>query len=276
MQWQVNSHTVYAYTGGKPFKADQPTVVFVHGVLNDHSVWILQSRYLANHGWNVLALDLPGHMRSQGPCPQRVEDAADWVVAVLDAAQIDRAAVVGHSWGALIALEAAARHPARVSHLAMVGVAFPMKVSEVLLRDSIDNPEAAIHLINVFSRATLCAPPSAMGPGTWVFGANRALNRRVLRANPAEPVFHIGFKACNDYANGLAAMSQVQCPVLFVHGEHDQMTPPRAAKALVEAARSHTPQVSEVTVPCGHHQMNVPPRETLDALCRFLGIRARA
>jgi len=271
----VDQRRVYAYTGGKAFQPQQPTVVFVHGVLNDHSVWILQSRYLANHGWNVLAVDLPGHLQSEGPVPQTVEAAADWVVRVLDAAGVDRAAVVGHSWGSLITLETAARHPARVSHAGLVGTAFPMAVSEVLLRDARDNPEAAIHLINVFSRATLCAPPSALGPGTWVFGAARALNRRVLRANPHEPVFYLGFKACNDYANGLNAAAQVQCPVLVIHGEQDQMTPPRAAKTLVSTLRAHAPAVTEVTVPCGHHQMNEAPLETLNALCQFLGTQPR-
>ena len=44
---QVNGATTYAYTGGKAFNPAQPTVLFLHGVLNDHSVWILQSRYLA-------------------------------------------------------------------------------------------------------------------------------------------------------------------------------------------------------------------------------------
>jgi hypothetical protein len=40
---QVNGAPTYCYTGGKPFDAAKPTVVFIHGVLNDHSVWILQS-----------------------------------------------------------------------------------------------------------------------------------------------------------------------------------------------------------------------------------------
>ena len=70
MQLQVNSHSSYCYTGGKPFNPALPTAVFIHGVLNDHSVWILQSRYLANHGWNVLAVDLPGHCRSAGEAPE--------------------------------------------------------------------------------------------------------------------------------------------------------------------------------------------------------------
>ena len=51
----------------RPFDAAQPTVVFVHGAANDHSVWALQSRYFAHHGCNVLAVDLPGHGRSAGP-----------------------------------------------------------------------------------------------------------------------------------------------------------------------------------------------------------------
>ena len=76
------SDHLYAYTGGKAFNPAQPTVVFIHGVLNDHSVWILQSRYLAHHGWNVLAIDLPGHGKSGGQPPETVEAAADAVLAL--------------------------------------------------------------------------------------------------------------------------------------------------------------------------------------------------
>ena len=69
MELIVHGHATYAYTGGKTLDATKPTVVFIHGVLNDHSVWSLQSRYLAHHGWNVLAVDLPGHCRSSGDAP---------------------------------------------------------------------------------------------------------------------------------------------------------------------------------------------------------------
>ena len=108
MELTVNGNRTYCYTGGRPFEATKPTVVFIHGVLNDHSVWILQSRYLAHHGFNVLAVDLPGHCRSEGEAPSTVEEAAGFVAALLDAAGVAEAALVGHSWGSLIALEAAA------------------------------------------------------------------------------------------------------------------------------------------------------------------------
>jgi pimeloyl-ACP methyl ester carboxylesterase len=239
-------------------------------VLHDHSVWILQTRYLAHHGWNVLAVDLPGHGRSGGEAPASVEAAADFIAALLDAAGVQHAALVGHSWGSLIALEAAARLKERATHLVLVGTAFPMRVSQTLLDASLNEPEKAIAMINVFSRSTLAAPPSALGPGTWVYGANTALNRRVLAGNREVNVFHRGFTACDRYAGGEAAIAQITCPVLFVLGNMDQMTPPKAAQGLIAKAREAGKTVRVATLPVGHHQMTECPEETLFTIRDFL------
>ena len=269
MNYSVQGHTTYAYTGGKLFDPAKPSVVFIHGVLNDHSVWILQSRWFANHGWNVLAIDLPGHCRSAGTPPASVEEAADFVVALLDAAGIDKAALVGHSFGSLIALETAARAPGRVSHLALVGTAYPMVVSPALLESSLHTPQRAIDMVNTFSHSMLAPPPSSLGPGTWLYGGSRALMRRVLLSNRETNVFHTGFKACNDYANGEAAMAAVTCPVLFLLGAADQMTPPRATKTLTAKA----PHAKVVTVQAGHALMSEAPDDVLFALTDFVGAR---
>ena len=266
MQLNVNGCKTYCYTGGKIFDAAKPTVVFIHGVLNDHSVWILQSRYLAHHGWNVLAVDLPGHCRSSGDAPATVEAAADFIAALLDAMDVKQAALVGHSFGSLIALEAAARLTHRITHLAVVGTAFPMKVSQVLLDAALHEPAKGIEMINVFSRSTLAAPPSALGPGTWVFGSSAALNRRVLASNAVVNVFHRGFMACNAYANGDDAITQITCPVLFLLGSQDQMTQPVAAKNLIARATAAGKRVKTVILPVGHHQMTEAPEATLAAL----------
>ncbi|RZL65089.1 MAG: alpha/beta hydrolase [Variovorax sp.] len=265
MELLVNGHATYCYTGGKALDAAKPTVVFIHGVLNDHSVWILQSRWFANHGWNVLAVDLPGHCKSAGAPPASVEDAAQFVIALLDTAGVDKAVLVGHSFGSLIALEAAARAPGRVTHLAMVGTAYPMVVSPALLDGALNDPQRAIAMVNNFSHSMMAPPPSSLGPGTWLHGSSRALMRRVLASNREANVFHIGFKACNDYANGDAAMASVQCPVLFLLGDADQMTPPRATKSLVAKARHG--QV--VTVQAGHALMSEAPDAVLFALRDF-------
>ena len=257
---------IYAYTGGKDFDAAKPTVVFIHGVLNDHSVWILQSRYLAHDGWNVLAIDLPGHCKSGGEPPASVEEASAAVIALLDAAGVQKAALVGHSFGSLIALETAARAPARVSHLVLVGTAFPMRVSAALLESSVSAPMKAIDMVNTFSHSTLAPPPSALGPGTWLYGGSRALMRRVLASNPKVNVFYTGFKACDSYAGGEAAMAQVQCPTLFVLGSADQMTPPKAAQSLVSKAKNGR----VVTLAAGHSLMTEAPDGVLQALKDFL------
>lgn len=266
MELFVNGARTFCYTGGKAFDAAKPTVVFIHGVLNDHSVWILQTRYFAHHGWNVVAVDLPGHCRSAGDPPETVEEAAGFVVALLDALKVERAALVGHSFGALVALETAARAPDRVVQLALVGIAFPMKVSPALLENAQHQPMKAIDMVNVFSHSMLAPPPSALGPGTWLYGGSRALMRRVLASNRAVNLFHRGFVACDSYAGGEAAMAKVKCPVLFVLGKSDAMTPPKAAQALQQQAKDGR----TVLVEGGHQMMTEAPDAVLFALRDFL------
>jgi pimeloyl-ACP methyl ester carboxylesterase len=77
MLLNVQGQDAYCYTGGKPFNAALPTAVFIHGAQNDHSVWVLQTRYFAHHGFGVLAVDLPGHGRSKGAPLASVEAMAD-------------------------------------------------------------------------------------------------------------------------------------------------------------------------------------------------------
>lgn len=267
MYIDVNGYRSYAYTGGKEFNPTQPTVVLVHGVLCDHSVWVLQSRYLAHHGWNVLAVDLPGHCKSAGEPPATVQQGAGFVKGLLDAMGITQAALVGHSFGSLICLQAAAELGERITHLALVGTAYPMHVSQGLLDASRDTPEKALHMTNVFSRATL-SPPS--GAGSWVFGASMALGRRVLASNPKVNLFYTGFQACNTYDQGLQAMAAVKCPVLMVLGQSDQMTTPKAAQSLIQQAKDCGIALTVSMIPNGHHQMSESPDETLDALNVFL------
>jgi pimeloyl-ACP methyl ester carboxylesterase len=266
MDLAVNGARTFCYTGGKAFDAAKPTAVFIHGVLNDHSVWILQTRYFAHHGWNVLAVDLPGHCKSDGEPPRSVEEGADFVLALLDAAGVKRAALVGHSFGSLIALEAAARAPERVSQLVLVGTAFPMKVTPALLDNALNQPQKAITMVNVFSHSMLAPPPSALGPGTWLYGGGRALMRRVLASNPRVNLFHRGFAACDGYANGEAAMEKVACPVLFLLGKGDAMTLPKMAQPLQAKARDGR----TVLVDGGHQMMTEAPDAVLFALKDFL------
>jgi pimeloyl-ACP methyl ester carboxylesterase len=154
----------------------------------------------------------------------------------------------------------------------LVGTAFPMKVSQALLDASLHEPMKALTMINVFSRSTLAPPPSALGPGTWVYGVGMALGRRVLASNTQVNVFHRGFQACDSYANGEAAIKAISCPVLFVLGAQDQMTPPKAAQGLIAAARQAGKTVQVASLAVGHRQMTETPEETLFAIRDFIRV----
>jgi pimeloyl-ACP methyl ester carboxylesterase len=264
MMATIDGRPAYAYTGGKPFDPALPCVVFIHGAINDHSVWTLLARWFAHHGHAVLAVDLPGHLRSAGPALKSVEQMAAWVLALLDAAGVRRAALVGHSMGSLVALDAAARAPERVTQLAMLGSCVPMPVPQALLDLSLADPAAAIERVVTFSYSTLAAKPSYPGPGAWLRGGGRALMRQVVgRGEPG--LFHTDFSACNGYQGGLDAAARVSCPCALVLGQWDQMTAPKGAAAVAQAlkARVHT-------VPAGHFLMQESPDPVLNALRELL------
>lgn len=266
----VSSPRLYAYTGGKAFDPARPTVVFLHGAQHDHSVWILQSRYLAHHGYNVLALDLPGHMRSAGPALATVEAIAERVAAALTTVQVSRAVVVGQSMGSLIALELGRRLPQEVRGVVLVATAFPMRVADPLLNATRDAPADAMDMINIWSHSPSIAgfdrKPSSPGPGFSTMWQNLRLMQRIQKRNGAA-VLHTDFVACNAYAGGTDAAAALQCPVLFVLGESDAMTPMRSAKPLIDACRN--PQVVKLRG-AGHSLMAEDPDSVRDAIARFV------
>lgn len=264
MNFSIDGKTAYAYTGGRPLDASRPGIVFIHGALHDHSGWIQQTRYLAHHGFAVLAVDLPAHGRSEGP-PLAVPEAGRWVADLVAAAGLSRVALAGHSMGSLIALEAAARLGDRASHLFMIGTAYPMKVGPQLLELSQRDPLAAIDLVNTLSISTIASKPSHPGPGFWLHGGNRALMRRTLRGWPGGNLFHFDFSACNDYAGLEAAAATLRCPTTLVLGSRDQMTSPKAVAPLAAALK---PRV--VTLPSGHALMAEAPDGLLETLHQTL------
>jgi len=262
MRLSVAGSEVYAYTGTRPFVGAQPAIVFLHGAAHDHSVWAWQSRYFAHHGFNVLAVDLPGHGRSGGEALPAVEAIADWIVALLDVADVESAALVGHSLGSLAALETAARYPTRAESLALLGPAAPMTVSDELLAAARRNDHVAYELINGWSFSAARQLGGNAVPGFWMTGNAMRLMER-LRPG----VLAVDLEACHAYANGLPAAAAIRCPVLVVTGARDIMAPPRNAQALIEALRE--PRL--LSLPrSGHALMAEEPDAVLDSLRAFL------
>ncbi len=260
MQFRVGGKSVFAATGGRPFSADQPVVVMIHGAGMDHIVWALCARSLAHRGRAVLAPDLPGHGRSEGPALPSIGAMAEWVTMLLAAAGASEATLVGHSMGSLISLEVAASRPKRVRRLALLGVAGRMPVHPDLLKAAQENRPLAADLIVSWGHGPAGHFGGNPAPGMWRMGASQRLLNRA-----DEGVLARDLAACDAY-DALAAAARVSCPSLLLLGSADRMTPPGKGRMLADALA----QSEAVVLPgIGHMMMSEAPDAVIDALLRF-------
>ncbi len=236
----------------------QPTVVLLHGAGFDHTAWALHSRWFAHHGHSVLAPDLPGHGRSSGAPIPTIAGMADWTAALLDAAGVTKAWLVGHSMGSLIAIETAARHPSRVSALSLIGTAATMTVGPDLLKAAEANDISAIDMVSIWGLGFQAELGGSLAPGLWMHsGAQRVLGQ----CRPG--VLFNDLSACNAYQGALAAAAQVTVPTTLILGERDMMTPAKAGKTLAAALPNSR---TVVLRGAGHMMMAERPDELLAAL----------
>jgi len=261
MELRVQGKRVYAATGGKPFDPALPAIVFMHGAGMDHTVWALQTRWFAWHGRSVLAVDLPGHGRSEGPVLEAIEALADWVEALLDAAGVASAALAGHSMGAFVALEAAARRPERVRALALCGCAAEMPVSENLLNAGLAGEHLAYELIASWGLGRHAQMGGAEAPGMWMAGGTLRLLEHGRKG-----VVGIDLRACDRYKGSAAAVQKITVPTVLILGANDRMSPPKAAAPLGAIPGAKTIVVEHA----GHMMMTEQPGRTLDALRTLL------
>jgi pimeloyl-ACP methyl ester carboxylesterase len=258
MQLTVNGIDTFIASGGREFDKSLPAIVLLHGAGFDHTTWALHSRWFAHHGFGVLAPDLPGHGRSGGAPLSSIADMADWTAALLEAAGVPTAKLVGHSMGSLIALETAARHPAKVSSLGLIGTAATMTVGPDLLKAAEANDHAAVDMVSIWGLGFQAELGGSLAPGLWMHtGAQRVLEQ----CRPG--VLFNDLSACNAYQGALAAAAAITVPVTLILGERDMMTPARAGKALAAAIPD-----SRIVVMrgAGHMMMAERPDELLAAL----------
>ncbi|MEN8238131.1 MAG: alpha/beta hydrolase [Actinomycetota bacterium] len=252
---------IHASTGGRPFDPAQPTVVLIHGAGMDHTVWQLQARAFAFRGYSVLSLDLPGHGRSDDPAPSTIAGYADVVAGLLVEVGVDDARIVGHSMGAFIGIELAARYPSLVRRLALIGVAEKMAVHPDLLDAARADDHLAFDLVSSWSHARPAHTGGHRTPGLWMMGSTVRL---LERSRPG--VLYNDLAACNAYETATDRAGEVAFPVLVLMGERDLMTRAKSAASLAGAFADAT----TVIVPgAGHMVMVERPDPVIDHLLTF-------
>jgi len=104
-----------------------PDVLLIHGITGDLSIWFLcEAMGVFGRSFRVTAYDLRGHGYSDVPrAGYTSADQAGDVVAIMDALEIDRATLVGHSFGAVIAMHTAVLNPGRIDAVVLSDPSFP-------------------------------------------------------------------------------------------------------------------------------------------------------
>jgi len=131
--FETNGTRLHVVEAGPP---DGPLVVLLHGFPEFWYGWRRQIPALAEAGFRLLVPDQRGYNLSDKPVgvpPYRLETLGDDVLGLLDKAGRERAFVVGHDWGAVVAWWLALAKPARVERLGILNVPHPMVMRRYLL-----------------------------------------------------------------------------------------------------------------------------------------------
>jgi 3-oxoadipate enol-lactonase len=231
--------------------ASKDAVVFVHGLGGSSYSWWAQLAACESRGQRAVAYDQRGAGRSdKPPGPYSVASWADDLVGLLDLLEIDRATLIGHSVGCMIAEQAAARLGRRALGLVMIGgglrwrpesaPVFAERV-ELALAGRMDEIAATVARTGLSDRCRESDPALA------------GLMRHLIASN--DPVAYAAWSAATAEAE-MVDPDRVACPALAVCGELDPVAPP----AFAETIASAIPDCRTAVVPGAAHwcQLEAP------------------
>ena len=194
---------------------------------DDLSILALHGAGMTGRAWQCLSplidvdffktLDLPGHGDGKSPLTT-IADMAAHVMAHLPSQPV---ILMGHSMGALVALETAARAGTAVAALVLMSAAATMPVNAALLEKAKHDPAAAAALVMKWSLPRMRADDAE-------------LLAQVAAAQGGNLALHADLLACDRYADGVQTAQKITCPVLVIGGTADKMTPPESVAGLAK------------------------------------------
>ncbi len=243
-RWYLEEHGLRRRPGDS-------TIVLLHDLTLDGRMWLPQIARLRDLG-KVLAVDGPGHGRSEVPQPFTLEDQADALGDLLEESGAGRSILVGQGWGALVSLHLALRRPEQVAGLVLSGATA--------------EPEAALRKLRYrLYMAYLCRrstprwlvravlAPMLYGPrARRLRPALVAEMQRALGQHPREGLAR-AVRAVIEREAITDQLSHVAAPVLIACGRDDPTTAPYCSEALARGI----PGARLVWMACGH----TPPQE---------------
>jgi pimeloyl-ACP methyl ester carboxylesterase len=245
----INHESVHIFVEGE---GRQASAVFIHGAGGSHAVWEKQFSAFKEL-FTCYFVDLPGHGQSSGQSLSDIEDYAVWLGSLLEALELSRPILIGHSMGSAIVMQYAIQLPApEVRALILVGSGARLRVSPVILELLAHDFEKASKMIakNLFGSPSLDAYFQQVEKDMIVCGQKGMTS---------------DFLACDrfDLMNHVA---DIRVPTLAIVGSKDIMTPPKYSRFLTEQI-SHSRL--EVIDDVGHMVMAEQPEEFNRKLHQF-------
>ncbi|MGF6999705.1 alpha/beta fold hydrolase [Paraburkholderia sp. GAS32] len=254
------SYSVYA----PRLEEARATVVLIHGVGMNQTVWSPQIEALTAN-YQVVVYDMLGHGDSALPTvAPTLDEYASQLEALLDTMRIERAHVVGHSMGALVALEFALQHPQRTLSVAALNAVYdrsPAQREAVMTRAATlgDAP------LDTGVDATLSRWFGDPVPGHLTQAA-QAVHGLLLSVDPVGYARTYRLFASSDDAH-VGRLASLAVPALFLTGECDPNSSPAMSRAMAAA----TPFGRAEIIANERHMMNLTdPEGVNERLLAFL------
>lgn len=230
------------------------SLVFVHGAGGTYQKWAGQLEEGLD-GWLLAALDLPGHGASSGSTLESVAAYAEALVDFIEQSTMPRPLIlVGHSMGAIIALQTALNYPERVDGLVLIGAGARMPVNPQMLEQLAQG---------TFDTGFLKIAYGREAPAELV-----QAELEQIAGVPQQQLF-VDFNACNNF-DVSGRLGEISIPVLILVGDKDKMTPLKASQYLNENIKN---SVLHIVNGSGHHPMLEKTAETNQAIRQFAQVQ---
>ena len=256
MIFEVENKKVFSPDIGKSFDKNNHSVILLHGSGQSHVVWSLTDQYIADQGFNVFALDFPGHGNSEGSCLKSIEEMSIWLNKVVEQIGIKDLTLVGHSQGCLIALEYINKFPEKIKNLIFVAGSYEIPVNKSLIDLANSGDQESLNLMMKWG----------YGYSKQFIGGN-PLQKILNSSREIREVLAKDLIACNNYKNGINCVKKIKCPTFFIFGELDKMIKLDKGQKfsnLVPGSKTH------IIKDCGHMIILENAFEMREKIAEFL------
>jgi pimeloyl-ACP methyl ester carboxylesterase len=235
-----------------PLVTEKPTLVFIHGAGGNGYFWQAQIETLSDRV-NTVALDLPGHGRSDGSGKDTITEYAQAVNEFLGEIEAPKPIPCGFSLGGAIVQQLLMDFPQRYLAGILIGTGVRMKVGPIIF-EAIENDFAEFVDMLVKLASSKKTNPEKI----------HFFKEEVSKSKPQ--VISGDFRACGRF-DATAGVPSIQVPVLVITSEDDILTPPKYGDVLEEKIENaHRVHIMDA----GHLVVLEKPDEVKKAIIEFM------